>query len=170
MRIIISDSSCLIDLHKGGLLEAIFALPFTFVIPQPLWDEELLSINDDEKRELKRLGIRVEILPGEQVSKASVYFNEHRKLKLNDCFALVLAEETENAILFTGDQPLRTLAETNDIEAHGVLWAIDHLIEVEEIENQLLLQALELFRDDEYVRLPHDELKSRINRIRKLLR
>lgn len=33
MRIIVSDSSALIDLRKGGLLELFFKLPFEFVIP-----------------------------------------------------------------------------------------------------------------------------------------
>lgn len=33
MRIIVSDSSCLIDLRKASLLEAFLALPFEILIP-----------------------------------------------------------------------------------------------------------------------------------------
>lgn len=167
MRIIISDSSCLIDLHKGGLLQAIFSLPFRFAIPQPLFDEEILSISEKEKAALVASGMEVMVLPGEHVSVARVYFNENRRLKLNDCFALVLAEATEKAILFTGDQPLRQLAESKDIETHGVLWAIDMLGEHTDIDPGLLLEALLIFEDDPLVRLPGDEIKVRIRRLRK---
>jgi len=167
MRIIISDSSCLIDLHKGGLLEAIFRLPFSFAIPQPLFDEELLSVSPAEKSMMLESGMEVVILPGEQVLAASTYFNEYRPLKLNDCFALVLAESTEGSILFTGDQPLRRLAESKEIETHGVLWAIDMLEEHANIDPELLLGALELFEHDPLVRLPIEEVKIRIRKLKR---
>jgi len=167
MRIIISDSSCLIDLHKGGLLSVIFDLPFSFAIPQPLFDEELLSISDEEKDMLADMGMDVVILPGEHLEQAQIYFNQNRRLKLNDCFALVLAEETEESILFTGDRPLRNLAESKNIEARGVIWAVDMLEEHTDIDTNTLVEALELFLDDPLVRLPEDELKKRIRRLKR---
>jgi predicted nucleic acid-binding protein len=170
MRIIISDSSCLIDLHKGGLLQAVFSLPFQFVIPQPLFKEELLSIPQEEKDAMVALGMQVIVLPGEQVSQAQTYFNENRRLKLNDCFALVLAEETDEAILFTGDNPLRRLADSKDIETHGILWGIDMIEEHSDIPPEALLEALLKFRDDPLVWLPEDELKSRIRKLKRICR
>jgi len=168
MRIIISDSSCLIDLHKAGLLEAIFDLPFSYAIPQPLFDEELLSISDDEKAMLVEAGMDVTVLPGEHVVLAQTYYNDNRRLKLNDCFALVLAETTEDAILFTGDNPLRQLSESKEIETHGVLWAIDQMLEHTNIDPQLLLDALLLYERDPLVRLPDGELRKRIRRLKKM--
>lgn len=167
MRIIISDSSCLIDMHKGGLLSAIFDLPYSFAIPQPLFEEELLSISDEEKDKMIDLGMAVIVLPGEQLSQAQIYFNENSRLKLNDCFALVLAEETDNSILFTGDKPLRNLAESKNIESHGVIWAVDMLEQHAVIDTGILIAALELYLNDPLVRLPEDELKKRIKRLRK---
>ena len=38
MRIIVSDSSCLIDLRKVGLVEAFLKLPYEFLIPNTLFD------------------------------------------------------------------------------------------------------------------------------------
>ena len=38
MRIVVSDTSCIIDLHKVDLLFAILKLPYTFVIPHTLFD------------------------------------------------------------------------------------------------------------------------------------
>ena len=43
MRIIVKDSSALIDLKKGGLLEAFLDLPFTLVVSNDLLADELLS-------------------------------------------------------------------------------------------------------------------------------
>lgn len=167
MRIVISDSSCLIDLHKGGLLSAIFDLPYSFAIPQPLFEEELLSIPDEEKEMLVAMGMDVTVLPGEQLLKAQSYFNENRRLKLNDCFALVLAEDKEDSILFTGDKPLRSLAERKEIESRGVIWAIDMLEQHSDLDTGILLAALELFLNDPLVRLPEDELKKRIRRLKR---
>lgn len=170
MRIIISDSSCLIDLYKGGLLQAVFSLPFQFVIPQPLYKEELLSIPEEEKAAMLALGMQVIVLPGEQVSLAQTYFNENRRLKLNDCFALVLAEATEESILFTGDNPLRQLADSKDIETHGILWGIDMLEAHSDIPPEILLGALLAFESDPLVWLPEEELKTRIKRLRRKCR
>lgn len=170
MRIIISDSSCLIDMHKGGLLKAIFTLPFTFVIPQPLFREELGTISEEEREEMIALGMEVTVLPGEQVIQAQMYFNENRPLVLNDCFALVLAEETEESILFTADKPLRQLADSKNIETHGVLWAIDMLDEHTDLPPQTLLDALLIFEADPLVWLPDEELKTRIRKMRRKCR
>jgi hypothetical protein len=52
MRIIISDSSCLIDLRKASLLAVFLRLPFEILIPNTLFEGELLSFTDDEKKTL----------------------------------------------------------------------------------------------------------------------
>jgi hypothetical protein len=36
--ILVSDASVLIDLQRGGSLEALFALPHEFVVPDVLYD------------------------------------------------------------------------------------------------------------------------------------
>lgn len=151
-------------------MQSMLALPFRFAIPQPLYKEELLSIPDEDKAEMLELGMQIEVLPGDQVVRAQTYFNEQRRLKLNDCFALVLAEDTEDSILFTGDTPLKTFAESKSIEAHGVLWGIDMLDEHGDVSPELLLEALLGFERDPLVWLPEDELKSRIRRLRRKCR
>jgi hypothetical protein len=57
MRIIISDSSCLIDLRKASLLAVFLRLPFEILIPNTLFEGELLSFTDDEKKTLLREGL-----------------------------------------------------------------------------------------------------------------
>ena len=88
MRIIVSDTSCMVDLRKAELLEALMALPYTFVMPNTLFDDEWLCLSPAEKKRLCEQGLEVRELPGPAVERAAVYFNRHRRLKLNDCFAL----------------------------------------------------------------------------------
>ena len=167
MRIIISDSSCLIDLDKGGLLRAIFDLPFSFTIPQPLYEGELPSISEKGKEVMIEQGMQFAVLTGKQVSQAQVYYNENRQLALNDCFALVLAEEAEEAILFTADKFLKQIADSKGIETHGVLWMIDTLDEHTDVLKDILLNALMIFERDPLVWLPETEIKTRMRRLRK---
>jgi predicted nucleic acid-binding protein len=127
MRIIVSDSSCLIDLRKGGLLEAFLELPFEFVIPDVLLENELLSLSRAERTLLRR-SMEVAVLEEDGVKRAEEVLAETPALSTYDAFAFVVAEEREHAILLTGGRRLRGLAETHKIEVHGVLWVVDQLV------------------------------------------
>ena len=43
LRVVISDSSCLIDLRKASLLPAFLRLPYELLIPNALFEDELLN-------------------------------------------------------------------------------------------------------------------------------
>ena len=169
MRIIVSDTSCMIDLRKAALLDAILALPYTFVMPDTLFEDEWLFLSASDKKMLLAGGLEVCELPGPSVTRAAVHFNRHRRLTLNDCFALVLAEDIDNSILLTGDGSLREIAEGNGIEVRGVLWVIDELESHEIVPLRRLHDTLQLFHDDDLVFLPADEVVRRIRRLRRLL-
>jgi predicted nucleic acid-binding protein len=168
MRIIVSDTSCIIDLRKAALLQETLRLPYTFVTVNTLYEDEWLSLSDDEKKGLCDRGLEVRELPGPSVQRAQRYFNQHRRLKLNDCFALVLAEDTDESILLTGDGLLRRIAEDNGIEARGVLWITDELELHRVVTPARLLDVLRLFQQDPLVFLPKDELLRRIRRLAQL--
>lgn len=159
----------MIDLMKAALLEDMLRLPYTFTMPAPLFNDEWLSIAPDLKERLRARGLEVPDLPGPSVSRAAQYFNENQGLKLNDCFALVLAEDTDDGMLLTGDSSLRRLAESNNVEAHGVLWITDELETHEIVVADRLHAALCLFRDDDLVFLPEAELLRRIRRLARVL-
>ena len=165
MQVIVSDSSCLIDLRKGGLLRALLRLPYTVVMPQPLFDDELLSISATEKAALTTGGLEVRELDSAAVTRAARYRREHVALRLNDCFALVLAEDTEDSVLLTGDRRLREVALASGVKAHGVLWATDRMRDHGAAGNDLLRAALEVFRDDPLVFLPEEEIRMRLKRL-----
>ena len=164
MRIIVSDTSCIIDLHKVELLLAALTLPYTFVIPHSLFDSELHRLTEDEKAELLRLGMEVRELDGDGVAQAVDYFNTHPALQLNDCFALRMAEELDDSILMTGDAKLREVAAAKTIEVHGVLWATDELDQHNIVDREVLHAAMRTFRDDPLVYLPVEEVRLRIRR------
>ncbi len=165
MRIIVSDTSCMIDLRKAGLLRALLKLPYTFVMPDILFEDEWLCLSDAEKRALTTQGLEVRSLPGPSVARAQRHRNLNPRLKLNDCFALSLAEDIDDGLLLTGDGLLRRVAGECGVEARGVLWATDQLEQHKIVSLLKLHKALELFRDDALVFLPVEELRKRIRRL-----
>lgn len=169
MRIVVSDTSCMIDLRKAELLEAVLQLPHTFVMPDILFEDEWLCLSDAEKQSLCDLGLEVRGLPGPLVQRAGRYFNQYSRLTLNDCFALTLAEEIEDCILLTGDGPLRRIAGGNGIEVCGVLWITDEMEAHGVVPIRVLYDALQLFHDDDQVFVPADEVQRRLKRIARLL-
>ena len=159
----------MIDLRKAALLESALTLPFSFVMPNTLFEDEWLDLSAEEKHALQAQGLEVRDLPGPAVQKAARYANRHRRLKLNDCFALTLAEDIEDSILLTGDGTLRRVAEEKGLEVRGALWIVDELERHETVPLQKLHDALALLRDDDLVFLPTDELMKRLRRLARLL-
>jgi hypothetical protein len=104
MRIIVSDSSCLIDLRKASLLEAFLGLPYEIVIPDTLFEEELLKFSAAEKSLLLDSGMKVVGLPGEGVLRAQEVASQFSALSIHDCFTLALAKRNPGCILLTGGQ------------------------------------------------------------------
>jgi rRNA-processing protein FCF1 len=157
MQILISDTSCLIDLRKASLLEAFVRLPYDLVIPDVLFEQELMLFSNAEK-ELIEKELRIVSLPSEGVLRVQRVNRDYPSLTFNDCFAFVLAERTPNCILMTGDRNLRDLATSSGIEVHGVLWGIDEMYNARVATLSQLYSALLLFKADSTVRLPKHDL------------
>jgi hypothetical protein len=47
-RVVINDASCLIDLRKVTLIEAMLQLPYSFVVTLPVAANELLDFSEDD--------------------------------------------------------------------------------------------------------------------------
>ena len=169
MCTVVFDSSCLIDMHKGGLLISMLNLPYDFQIPEIIFKDELLSISSSEKKSLKKHGLKVANLPGESVLEAHKYFKQNPKLSLKDCFALVLAEQISNCILLTGDANLRHVASNIRVEVHGVLWVIDEMRNHKIVNPSVLHKALSIFKNDEMIFLPEKEIKIRLRSLKREL-
>lgn len=169
MRIIVNDSSALIDLAKTRLLENLLRLPYRFVIPDVLYADELITLHHYRREQLLDIGFVLGELDGPQVGKAGEYGHRYPALSLNDCFALVMAETTDDAVLLTGDQRLRRVAEQHRVETHGILWLLDQLLERGAVDPAILRDALQSLARDRTVRLPVKEVQRRMHALAKRL-
>lgn len=164
MRIVVSDSSCLIDLSKVSLLDTLLQLPHEFLIPNTLFEEELVQFTEAQKIILVRSGLKAMDLPGKQVLRAQRVMRGIPQLSVHDGFAFALAESRPGCILLTDDDGLRTVATEHVMEVHGVLWVVDEVYRNRLTTAAALLAALRVFAMDPTVRLPSHEVAMYIKR------
>jgi rRNA-processing protein FCF1 len=150
--VIVNDSSCLIDLRKGGLLTTALLLPFHFVVALPLVTAELNDFQEADWNDLCARGLAVIDLNPAQVQRALALKSKFPGLSVYDCFSLALAETTPNAILLTGDQQLRRRACDVGVEVHGVLWITDQIEKTRAMAFSDLADALDRLGADPLVR------------------
>ena len=159
MRVLVSDTSVLIDLERGSLLEASFRLPFRFSVPDLLYERELKDWGGEE---LIRLGLSVEELDGDGVQRARAYQRQTPALSLPDCFALVLAQ-IRSWILLSGDSALRRLAVAEAVECHGLLWLLDEMRDAAVVSIRKLYDGLATIAEHPRCRLPKPEIRRRLD-------
>ena len=161
----VADTSVLVDLERGRVLERSFALPFRFKVPDLLFRNELLNRREGPAfgERLLRLGLEVVELNGDEVSRAVLFGREHRSLSLPDTFALALAAGRKWTLL-TGDAALRALAQCLRVTCHGVLWVLDRIHQEGVAAPEELVIGLTKIRDHPRCRLPRDEIDKRLRR------
>lgn len=164
--VIVNDSSCLIDLRKGGLLTTALLLPFRFVVALPLVTAELNDFDEAYWNDLRGRGLQIIDLKAAQVHRAIVLKSEFAGLSVYDCFSLALAETTPDAMLLTGDQQLRKRAGDVGVKVHGVLWISDQIEKMRTMAFSELADALARLDADPLVFLPAGEVAQRITRLR----
>jgi predicted nucleic acid-binding protein len=148
--ILVSDTSVLIDLDRGRLLDAVFRLPDVFAVPDVLYQREL---SGEWGERLIKHGLRVEEVSGQGVADAIRYRYQRPSLSVADSLALALAKERQWTLL-TGDNDLRLLASAERVECHGVLWLLDLIEEADIIAVRLLHDGLEAISTHPRCRLP----------------
>ncbi len=154
------DTSVLIDFYWGGLLEALFALPFDFLAPDVILAELVVPAG----AQLLAWGLQSVSLSGAQVIEVLTLAAQHRRPSINDLFALVLAR-SRGVPLLTGDRALRELAEAEGITVHGSLWLLDELVRLAVIPPVRAGRGLEQMMAHGS-RLPERECKLRMRRWR----
>jgi len=159
MKVLVSDTSVLIDLQRGGLLEFAFSVDHDFVVPDLLYEREIRPEFGDI---LSHLNLRVEELTPTAVQNAQHYRRQAQALSLVDSFALVLAEE-HHWTLLTGDALLRRLAIARQVDCHGVLWLLDLMEEQAVTDLRTLYDGLQAIIAHPRCRLPHREVVTRLN-------
>ncbi len=160
MRVLVSDTSVLVDLERGGLLVRAFGLGGTFAVPDVLFERELRPYGGEK---LLELGLRVEKLDGAGVELAQDYRRKQRALTVADSFALALSK-TNDWILLSGDGALRKLASEEQVECHGILWVLDRLEADGIAPKHELGEGLNLIASHPKCRLPKLEIEARLER------
>lgn len=158
MRVLVSDTSVLIDLERAELLEATFRLDWEFAVPDLLYKRELRDFNGPA---LQQLGLRVEALDVDGVMTAIDYRRRVPALSLADSFALALAKINDWTLL-AGDGALRNLAAVESVDYHGVLWVLDQLLQ-SGFPAGTLHRALTAIAAHPRCRLPAREVRERLD-------
>jgi hypothetical protein len=158
MTLFVSDSSVLIDLERGGLMEAAFQCDISMIVPDLLYENELRDSNGPY---LMRLGLGVTTLTPDEVLAAQELQNSQRALSLEDCFALICAGRAGHELL-TGDGPLRKQGIARDVVCRGVLWLLDHMLQSGKVNKSLLCEGLNKVAQHPRCRLPRSEVEARL--------
>jgi hypothetical protein len=159
MILLVADTSILVDLERGGLLESAFGYGWTFVVPDLLYERELA---DQNGAYLKSLGLGVIELTPDEVALAQQVQAERRALSLPDCFALSCALRPSHTLL-SGDKALRAEALARNGTVYGLLWLLDQL-EQAGLSKALLYEALQKISAHPRARLPAAEVRPRLQR------
>ena len=160
MIILVSDTSVLIDLERGGLLESAFSCGLTMVVPDLLYARELEAENGPL---LRALGLGVVSLSPDEVDFAQKLRTKQPGLSLPDCFALSCARRQDHALV-TGDKLLRGEAQALHCAVYGLLWVLDQMQASQKIGAAALHEGLSRIWNHPRCRLPKAEVNERLQR------
>ena len=164
MKILVSDSSILIEFSKRRLLDRMFQLEFQFAVPDLLFHEELIDLGAYSRQDLLGFGLKVESMGSEGVEMAVVYQSERPALSLVDAFALALADR-QGWHLLTEDRTMRSVAQSKGIVHRDALWIIDNMLDAGILSAPQVVAVLEAMRDDPRCPVPRPNLALRLRQL-----
>ena len=156
MNVLLPDTSVLIDLERGAILETIFCLPFNYAVPSLLYQ---MKLKDYGGNALMDLGLRLEELDVKEVMLAQTYSLRLRALSVPDSFALA---KSRSWILLSGDRKLVRLAKEEEVAVHGVLWLFDRMYDEGVADRTELFNSLRAITAHPRCRLPKAEIEKRL--------
>ncbi|MCO5977781.1 PIN domain-containing protein [Ideonella oryzae] len=141
-RVYISDTNIWIDFGNAGLLDALFALPLTFVSTEFVVDE----LDKPSSAELLARGLTVESLSEEAVAELFELMDQHGNSSLADVSCYLVAK-AQGMPLLTGDGRLRKQAAKDGLEVRGALWLLDQLVALHIISTAHAAASLQAMLD-----------------------
>ncbi len=163
MKIAIKDANVLIDMEVAELFDLWFQLGHE-TMTTDLIDAELRKGRHQRALDYIKAGhIKVEPCSPDFLSDALGLMKEiGGGLSIQDGSVLLLAMQRD-AMLLSGDKPLRIAANARQIEVHGTLWIFDQLVESRLMRKAIAAQKLShLFESDRY--LPAQACSERIRK------
>lgn len=167
MEFISSDTNVWIDFQVIARLRLPFLLPYTYIMYSESIDSELLSPSGFREDLLSAGLVGVDITI-EEFLLADSWGSVYPKLSIQDRIALAIAKH-RNIVLLTGDMALRRAATKEGVAIMGTLGVLDKLYKGRYIESDEYMYCLTelLKRNGGEVRLPSNELKKRIDELKK---
>lgn len=156
-----ADTSTVLDLHFGRLLQQVGKLGIALLAPAHLISKEYRSPPGDE---LVASGLlrAEEMTPEELRNAARLHIAQGGRLSFGDSSAVALAAARELPLL-TSEKRLRAVAEGEGITVRGTLWLMDNMVERNIIAPLQAAEALERMLAAGR-RLPPDECQKRLQR------
>lgn len=153
----VTDANIWINLHNADLLDAAFELGYTWRTPNIVVRDEVLTVDRDL---LVDLGLDVRNLSGDELNRIATLNGRYPNPSPKDLSVLVVAD-ADDGIVMSGDGPLRTAAEEEDMIYHGDLWILDRLVDEEIIAEPRAATALRAMVQ-QGARLPEDLVEERL--------
>jgi len=157
-RLLISDSSVLIDMVDGGLATEMFQLDWEFAVPDVLFHDELREYHGD----LPGKGLHQMAMSPDAIAEISSVQAKHSKsgVSFYDCAGLVLAQR-EDCPLLAGDGALRQVAMAEGVVVRGTIWIVGELLDAGIIDTERAKTAYKMMKA-QGSRLPWDKAEEQI--------
>lgn len=160
-QIAIQDANIMIDLIKTGLFGHCLAMKFTFMTTDMVLDE-LYPEQINFIRPHINSGKFTVVSTSEAALIAILKMSEEdQRISEQDWSAIYIAQE-KDAILLTGDNRLRTVAELKGLQCCGILWVLDQLVDTHILTVQQACGSLRLLMSVNK-RLPEKACIERVN-------
>lgn len=161
MKIVVCDSNIFIDLLQTDLLPAYLNLGYENHAPPGVVGEVREQNRQMLIDAIETGQILIPII--ENLDEIGKLKNQYSPLSFQDCACLFMAIKL-NAMLLTGEKPLKRVAEEKySLEVHGTLYIFDELLEAELITFHMAHKKLSrLIANGTY--LPSNECQKRLKR------
>lgn len=157
-RLLISDSSVLIDMVDGGLVDKMFQLAWQFAVPDILFHDELRDHHED----LAEKGLQQMAMSPAAIAEVTALQAKYSQTGVSfyDCLGLVLAKQ-EGCPLLAGDDALRKMAMIEGALVRGTIWLVGELMEAGIIDADKANGAYKDMRE-KGSRLPWDKVEEQL--------
>jgi rRNA-processing protein FCF1 len=162
MKVVVEDANVLLDLVNGGILALWLGAGFENCTTHLVWQELTITAQRQYVQTFVEAGLlQLEDIPSDWWGEISKH-SEELGISIPDSSVWVLARE-RRAILLTGDSKLRRHVQRAGVEVRGVLWVLDHLVELGRLEPAGAANSLTMMISAGAF-LPEDECSRRIRR------
>lgn len=158
-KFVISDTNILIDLHTASLLGDFLALPAeVHTMDLVLTEIETPSIKAAVDELVREGVLLVDSITDDQMEGVLELMSGN--LSITDCSVWFMAKKNGWTLL-TGDKALRTKAQEDGVDVHGILHIFDVLVNTETISPSSAAEKLRILFDYNK-RIPKEEVDKRL--------